>query len=189
MKQKTILSYILILALCLSLCAGLAGCGGKKNESPDPAKPSADPGKSGQTDTADPEFVYVPEYVDVKGAELTSSIDTLLFADGRFLTSSYCKIGERELEEGEELQWEGQNWIYGQKLFWLDLDGTLTEIPGYEPLRWEDLTGGPAPPSRTARPLPTVRRPTTARRLSRPRRRRRPPWPWPCPTGGCAFPS
>ena len=143
MKQKTILSYILILALCLSLCAGLAGCGGKKNESPDPAKPSADPGKPGQTDTADPEFVYVPEYVDVKGAELTSSIDTLLFADGRFLTSSYCKIGERELEEGEELQWEGQNWIYGQKLFWLDLDGTLTEIPGYEPLRWEDLTGGP----------------------------------------------
>ncbi len=144
MKQKTLLSYILILALCLSLCAFLSGCGGKSGDTPDPSKPTADPGKSGQTDTADPEFVYVPEYVDVKGADLTNGLDSLIYSGGRFLTSSYCKIGERELEEGETLEWEGQNWIWGQKLFWLDLDGTLTEITGYEPLRWEDIFGIPA---------------------------------------------
>ena len=144
MKKKTLLSYILILALCLSLCGGLAGCGNKTAQSDEPGKTNADPSGPAQTDTSDPEFVYVPEYVDVQG-EFTSGFDNLIYQNGRFLTSSYCKIGERELAEGEVLQWEGQNWIYGQKLFWLDLDGKVEEVTGYTPLTWESVAGDDAP--------------------------------------------
>ena len=143
MKRNGILSCILTAALCLSLFAGLTGCGDKKNETPDPSKPNTEPGKPGQTDTVDPEFVYVPEYVDVQG-EFNNGFDNLLYHDGRFLTSTYCKIGERELAEGEELQWEGQNWIWGNKLFWLSLDGKVEEITGYTPLTVESVTGEPA---------------------------------------------
>ena len=143
MKRNSILSCILTAALCLSLFAGLTGCGDKKNETPDPSKPNTEPGKSGQTDTVDPEFVYVPEYVDVQG-EFNNGFDNLLYHDGRFLTSTYCKIGERELEEGEVLEWEGQNWIWGNKLFWLSLDGKVEEITGYTPLTVESVTGEPA---------------------------------------------
>ena len=139
MKQKKLISIILAAALCLSLLAGLSGCGNKNGNSTDPTKPTAEPGKSGQTDVAEPEFVYVPEYVDVKG-EFQNSFDSLIYHDGRFLTSMYGKIGERELEEGEELQWEGQNWIWGNRLYWLSLDGTLEEITGYEPMQWEPET-------------------------------------------------
>ena len=135
MKTKRLISYILTGALCLSL---LAGCGGSK-QSTEPGTPTGAPD---QTDPAAQEFVYVPEYVDVQG-EFSSSFDNMIYQDGRFLASIYTKIGERELEEGEELQWEGQNWIWGQKLYWLSLDGATEEITGYAPLRWEDLTGGP----------------------------------------------
>ena len=107
------------------------------------AKPTAEPGKSGQTDVAEPEFVYVLEYVDVKG-EFQNSFDSLIYHDGRFLTSMYGKIGERELEEGEELQWEGQNWIWGNRLYWLSLDGTLQEITGYEPITLDAGEESPA---------------------------------------------
>lgn len=141
--MKKVISYILTAALCLSLFAGLTGCGGKKGETPDPSNPSADPGKPGQTDTADPEFVYVPEYVNVEG-EFNNGLESLIYHEGRFLTSSYGKIGERELEEGEVLQWEGQNWIWGHRLYWLSLDGKVEEISGYEPLTVESVTGEPA---------------------------------------------
>ncbi len=143
-KKKKFLSYILTAALCLSLLAGLSGCGSKNGDTPDPSKPTADPGgKQGQTDVAEPEFVYVPEYVEVKG-EFNNSFDTMIYRDGRFLTSVYCKIGEREPLEGEELQYEGQLWIWGNKLFWLSLDGSLEEITGYEPLKYEPEESEPA---------------------------------------------
>ena len=136
MKKKTLIAYLLTLALCLSLLAGLAGCGNKQDPSEDPGKPNGEPGKPGASETADPEFVYVPEYVEVQG-DFTSSFDNMIYSDGRFLASMYTKIGERELEEGEVLEWEGQNWIWGQKLYWLSLDGTTEEITGYEPLDWK----------------------------------------------------
>ncbi len=136
MKKNSIITYILTAALCLSLLAGLTGCGNKSNETPDPSKPTSDPSKSGQTDVTEPEYVYVPTYVDVEG-EFNSSFDNMVYSNGHFLASMYGKIGERELEEGEELQYEGQNWIWGQKLYWLSLDGKVEEITGYEPLTWE----------------------------------------------------
>ncbi len=130
MKAKRILSYILIFALCLSLFASLAGCGDQKKQTDEPGKPSTEPGK---TEVSDNEFVYVPEYVKVEG-ELSSSFDNMVFSGDRFLASMYGKIGERELEEGEVLEWEGQNWIWGQQLYWLSMDGKLEEISGYTPL-------------------------------------------------------
>lgn len=129
MKTKKLLTYILTGALCCSMLAGLAGCGGKTGGS------AEDPAKQGgaAAETPAPEYVYAPEYVDVKG-ELDSSFDSMIFHDGRFLASLYTKIGERELREGEELTYEGQLDVWGQKLYWLGLDGSLEEVAGYEPL-------------------------------------------------------
>ena len=129
--KKSVL-FILIAAMCLSL---LAGCG-KKTEPEDPANPGT-PGTE-QTEEHS-EYVYAAEYVPVKG-DFMSSFDRMIYSDGRLLVSVYEKIGERELEEGEVLEYEGQTWIYGEKLYWLDLDGTLEEITGYAPMEVpEDL--------------------------------------------------
>ena len=122
--KKPIL-YILTAALCASL---LAGCGGKNN----PADPSA-PGNTPAQTEEHPDYVYTTEYVPVK-ADLISSFDNALYSNGKLLVSSYGKIGERELEEGEILEYEEQLWIYGEKLYWLSLDGTLEEITGYAPM-------------------------------------------------------
>ncbi len=88
MKVKKILTYIVSGALCCAMLAGLAACGGKSGDSPEA------PGKQGgkAEETPAPEFVYAPEYVDVK-ADLTTSFDNMLYYDGRFLTSSYVRTG------------------------------------------------------------------------------------------------
>ena len=131
MKRKKLLTYILTGALCCSMLAGLAGCGGKTGGSAeDPAKQGSGAAAS---ETPAPEFVYAPEFVDVKG-ELDTSFDSMIYHDGRFLAGLYTKVGERELREGEELTYEGQLDVYGQKLYWLGLDGSLEEVAGYEPL-------------------------------------------------------
>ena len=140
MKKKKLLTYILTGALCCSMLASLAGCGGKSGGgAEDPEKQG---GGSAAAETPAPEYVYAPEYVDVKG-ELTSSFDSMLYHDGRFLASMYTKVGERELREGEELTYDGQLDVYGQKLYWLGMDGSLEEVSGYEPLPApEDGNGG-----------------------------------------------
>ena len=123
------------------MLASLAGCGGKTSESPsDPGKQSG--GKTA-AETPAPEFVYAPEYVDVKKDDLTNGFDNMLYRDGRFLASMYTKIGEREMREDEVLEYEGQLDIWGQRLYWLDLDGSLEEVSGYEPMPGpEDGNGG-----------------------------------------------
>ncbi len=136
MKAKKILTYIVSGALCCAMLAGLAACGGKSGDSPEA------PGKQGgkAEETPAPEFVYAPEYVDVKG-DLTTSFDNMLYYDGRFLTSSYVRTGEQEVvtEDGETERRD----VWATKLAWLGLDGSLEEIPGYEPLPGpEDGEGG-----------------------------------------------
>lgn len=111
----------ILLALVMAMCVSLfAGCGGEKAPENEPAEET-------------PEYVYTAEYVPIEG-EYQNGFSQLFYTDGRFLASSYCKIGERELEEGEVLQWEGQNWIWGNKLFWVGLDGKVEEITGYQPM-------------------------------------------------------
>ena len=129
MKKNRLISHILAGALCVSLLAGLAGCGDKKAAD----DPAATPAPGGQAAAAETEFVYTPTYVDVQG-EFDNGFDNLVYRDGRFLASVYAKVGERELKEGEVLQWEGQNWIYGEKLYWLDLDGRIEEVTGFQPV-------------------------------------------------------
>ena len=139
MKRKKLIAYILAGALCCSLLASLAGCGGKTDKAAeDPAKP----GGGTAAETPAPEFVYAPEFVEIKG-ELDSSFDSMIYRDGRFLASIYAKLGEREPREGEIVTYDGQLTIWGQKLYWLGLDGSLEEVSGYTPLPGpEDGEGG-----------------------------------------------
>lgn len=129
MKSKRILTYILTGALCCAILAGLSGCGGKGGKSTDP-KHTETPAP---TETAGPEYVYVPEYVEIKG-KFTSGFDNMVYSNGRLLASMYTKVGEREKREGEEVTYEGQLDIYGNKLYWLSLDGSVEEVSAYAPL-------------------------------------------------------
>ena len=140
MKKKKLLTYILAGALCCSMLAGLAGCGGKTDKAAeDPGKPG---GGTAATETPAPEFVYAPEFVEIKG-ELDSSFDSMIYRDGRFLASMYTRLGEREPREGEIVTYDGQLTIWGQKLYWLGLDGSLEEVSGYVSLPGpEDGNGG-----------------------------------------------
>ena len=129
MKSKRILTYILTGALCCAILAGLSGCGGKDGKRADPEKTET----PAQTETAEPEYVYVPEYVDIDG-RFNGGFDNMIDSNGRFLASMYTKLGEREKREGEEVTYEGQLDVYGNKLYWLSLDGRLEEISGYAPM-------------------------------------------------------
>ena len=129
MKSKKLLAYVLGGALCCSILAGLAGCGGKGGKSADPENTET----PAPTETAAPEYVYVPEHVEIKGT-FTSSFDNMVYSNGRLLASMYTKVGEREKREGEEVTYEGQLDIYGNKLYWLSLDGSVEEVSAYAPL-------------------------------------------------------
>jgi len=132
--RKTIL-YILLLALCLSL---LAGCGGGKDGNAAPGTP----GTPAADDAEHPDFVYTSEFVPIEG-DYSSSFESIYYNEstGKLLASMYGKIGERELEEGEVLEWEGQNWIYGNQLYWISLDGSAELIENYTPMTAPETDG------------------------------------------------
>ena len=131
---------ILILLLCAAMVLSLAACGGKNGTggnsgtgsggNPAPT-PTAGGSGSGSTPVQDT-YVYVPEYVPIS-SELDGYPSSLLYADGRFLTSVYGVI-RSEIPEGVTPEWEGQYDIYGNKFYWLNLDGSMEALSAYEPM-------------------------------------------------------
>ena len=131
---------ILILLLCAAMVLSLAACGGKNGTggnsgtgsggNPAPT-PTAGGSGSGSTPVQDT-YVYVPEYVPIS-SELDGYPSSLLYADGRFLTSVYGVI-RSEIPEGVTPEWEGQYDIYGNKFYGLNLDGSMEALSAYEPM-------------------------------------------------------
>lgn len=133
MKKRNIILFILAAALCVSLFGCLTGCGGNHTDDPKEPDNKGDNGNGTVTTPEEhPDFVWASEYIPVKG-EFTNSFDNILYSNGRLLVSTYCMIRDNT-PEGVIPEWEGQYWEWGEKLYWLNLDGTTEEISGYEPL-------------------------------------------------------
>ena len=136
-----------LLALCLAaamlLC--LAACGQTDTETGE----SGNPGKNERSrETAAPEMVYQASFETLDNLpEDVSYFSPSMVTEDAFYGVTSVKTGERELNEGEVLQWEGQLDIYEQVLCRLGLDGSFEILEGYKPIQLEaeeghDIGGG-----------------------------------------------
>ena len=115
---------LLCLALVMALSVGLAGCGGKSaGNTSDDAQQTEQP-LSG-------EMVYSASFTAIDAPEGVSLNPRAYTADG-FYATSYEKIGQRELNEGETLEFEGQLDLYGVKLYYVSNDGKCSLLKNYK---------------------------------------------------------
>ena len=152
------LKRILTLLLCAAMVLSLAACGGNNNgtangepgDNPAPGggnssasgtggKPGSGSDSGSQTPAQDT-YVYVPEYVKIQN-ETNGSPNRLIYHDGKFLTDFYMVIGNNT-PEGVTPEYEGQYDIYGDRFYWLNLDGSMEELTAYEPLPTPELPEG-----------------------------------------------
>ena len=149
------LKRILTLLLCAAMVLSLAACGGNSNANGEPGdNPAPGGGNSSASGTgtgsgsgssggnkqpAADTYVYVPEYVKI--SDMNGYPDRLIYHDGKFLTSFYTVIGNNT-PEGVTPEYEGQYDVYGNKFFWLNLDGSMEELTAYEPLPVPELPEG-----------------------------------------------
>ena len=109
------------LLLCAVTALSLAACGGGDT--------GAKPGKAEATPT--PEFGYASEYKTVE-MEDDADFNAQCVTEEGFYGTRYVVTGQRELEEGETLEWEGQLDIREEQLYLLDFDGNLTKVESYQ---------------------------------------------------------
>ena len=108
------------LLLALALALSLAACGGGENTDV-PGKPQATP---------TPEYVYASDYSEVDMGD-RNYFNVFYSNDRGFYGTINEVVGQRELEEGETLEWEGQLDIYERRMYLLGYDGRLQRIEGY----------------------------------------------------------
>ena len=130
MKKK--LRSILCLLLALAMALSLAACGSKESK-------TDQPGETAAPET--PEFVYTAGYTPLKAGD-SNSLSPQVYTDDGFYAASYEKVGERELHEGETLQYEGQLDLYGSRLYFVSNKGEVKLLEGYEPLPSPEDTEG-----------------------------------------------
>lgn len=128
--------------LCMILAAAslftLAGCGGTATDAKPQDSSAASPATAAPVATAAeasdaPEFVYVSDYKPLDlGLEDYISVQRYT-EDGVYGTISE-KVGQRELREGETLEYEGQLDVYETRLIFISYDGKLTRLEGYKPI-------------------------------------------------------
>lgn len=120
-KRLTALALMLIMAL--SLCA----CGNSSNG-----------GTSDKQQEETPEYIYNTEFKPLL-TDSERNLNARVYTDTGFYATSYEKIGERELNEGEVLEYEGQLDVYGTRLFFVDYSGSFKELTGYTYLDVDEL--------------------------------------------------
>ncbi len=118
MKKLKLLPAAFLLALCLCL---LTGCG--KGESAE------------EEENTESETVYTASFLRIP-VEEEKNLEFLALSDTGFYAGSYEKLRDGEIPEGVTPEYEGQYDIYGYRLYFGDLNGTL------QPLAYESL---PAP--------------------------------------------
>ncbi len=125
MKKK--LRSLLCLTLVLVMVLGLAACG-KQN------------GKDNKEDH--PDMVYVADSLTLNTPNLSDGIRPAAYTSDGFYGLSYGKIGEREIPEGVVPEYEGQFDIYGYRLFFVGMDGSVKELKGYAPMEGKENPDG-----------------------------------------------
>ena len=133
--MKKLLAFVLAAAMLFCLAA----CGRSGSEDSEDGKSG---GRSRGKETPAPEFVYKASYqkLDSVSEQASYFYPTLVTADA-FYGFVNEKTGERELMEGETLQWEGQLDIYENSLYRLGIDGSFTKMEGYAPMKLEAEEG------------------------------------------------
>ena len=128
---------MLALLLALAMLFGLAACGQSESGGSD-SESEKSGGRSRSKETPAPEFVYKANYAPVAtdNDQMRSFYPRLVTEDGFYCVSTEV-IGQRELYEGEILQWDGQLDIYENRLYRLGVDGSFSRLEGYEPMKLE----------------------------------------------------
>ena len=127
-KFRSVICLLLVLVMAL----GLAACGSQSSEG---SKESGEVkgGEKKEEAAGKEEMVYVAEFTPVDVPEEVYLNPRCYTADG-FYATSYEKTGERELAEGEELEYEGQLDIYANVLYFVSREGKLTKLDKYRQL-------------------------------------------------------
>ena len=140
----------LALLLALAMLFGLAACGqAGTNDSESGNNNGGGGGKTKTKETPVPEYVYRATYSPVSNQyeQLRYFSPTMTTEDGFYCVYNEV-VGQRELKEGEVLEYEGQLDIYEPRLYLLGVDGTLTKLEGFEPMKLEageeghEISGG-----------------------------------------------
>ena len=134
-SYKSLIASVLAIMMIFSLAA----CGGGNEGS------SATPGGIGNQNAKSgrdgaPQFAYVSSFREVKN-DTRQPINAVSFTDKGFYTTSSDVIGQREPEEGEELQWEGQFDIVEERLYFETFDGQRSKLENYEPFAFTPAEG------------------------------------------------
>ena len=152
---KRAAAFVLGVVLFLSLLWSLTGCnknpapegGGVGAPGPTPANNAngGTDGTDGTDGTAETDgsaasvpdtYVYHAEFVPVSDNG-KNGFTPFAFRNGRILASRYEKLGEN-IPEGVTPEYEGQYDVYGTKLYFIGLDGSVQEVEGYQPMETDE---------------------------------------------------
>ncbi len=97
-------------------------------------------GETNVEETPAPEFVYKADYQKLEPMEDGTTFYPRLVTKNGFYSMNAVKVGERELEEGEILQYQGQLDVYEQRMFFMDFDGNIRLMDAYRPYKPEETT-------------------------------------------------
>ncbi len=116
---------ILTAVLAAALIFALAACGSTNVE-----------------ETAAPEFVYHASYQKLDGMGRNQYFSPALVDGDGFYSFVGEVVGQRELQEGETLEYEGQLDIYENSLYRLGTDGSYRKLEGYAPMQPGEVEEG-----------------------------------------------
>ena len=127
----------LLLAAAMLLC--LAACGRTNSDGSEDGKSG---GRKKPNETPVPEFVYKASFAPIDtGSDQMRDFYPRLTTEDAFYGFVNEKTGQRELYEGEVLQWEGQLDVYENRLYRLGIDGSFTRLENYAPVAVEAEEG------------------------------------------------
>ena len=121
--MKKSIRALLCLTLALAMALSLAACG----QTSAPAEENKD------SEATVTDYVYKADFTPIEAVEDTYFNPCAFTPDG-FYASSYEKVGERELYEGEKLEYDGQLDVYGPGLYFISNDGKVKKLDAYQPL-------------------------------------------------------
>ncbi len=124
---RSLLCGLLVLAMALSLAA----CGSGKSETPE--------NKDNEATVTD--YVYKADFRPIETPK-DGYLNPRAYTEDGFYASSYEKVGEREPNEGEILEYDGQLDIYGSSLYFVSKDGKLKKLDAYQPVAGPEDTEG-----------------------------------------------
>lgn len=127
MKKKIRALLCLVLAAAAALSLAACETGGGKAEKPE--------------ETPADTLVYTPSFTPVR---LIGNVylNPRCFTDDGFYATAYEKVGERELNDGEALEYDGQLDVYASSIYFVSSSGMAAQLEKYQPMPAVEDTEG-----------------------------------------------